>query len=220
MSKATTLAYDALREGILSGRYPPGFRLGETQLADEIGVSRTPVRDALRRLVSDGFVDYVPNRGATVRTWSIASISDLIEVRATLAALAAERAAQFIGQDDIDRLATINERIATLATTRSRDLVSEASRLNLQFHDIVFRSSRNEWLPTIMAQTAQLANVQRVYFGFGQSDWIRSVERYRDLITAFRNRDSIWAGSAFRAHFHASRHAIEVYARTQASGSP
>lgn len=220
MSKATTLAYDALREGILSGRYPPGFRLGETQLADEIGVSRTPVRDALRRLVSDGFVDFVPNRGATVRTWSIASISDLIEVRATLAALAAERAAQFISPDDIDRLAAINERIATLATTRSRDLVSEASRLNLQFHDIVFKSSRNEWLPTIMAQTAQLANVQRVYFGFGQSDWIRSVERYRDLITAFRNRDSIWAASTFRAHFHASRHAIELYARTQASASP
>jgi DNA-binding GntR family transcriptional regulator len=92
MTQAADRAYSALRGGILDGRYGSGARLGEIEVADELGLSRTPVREALRRLGSEGLVEVQPRRGARVRAWSTQDLEETYELRALLEGLAARRA--------------------------------------------------------------------------------------------------------------------------------
>ncbi len=94
--------YDTLRQGILDGRYAPGTRLGEADLADSLGVSRTPVREALRRLGSEGLLATLPNKGARVRTWTAGELGDIFDLRALLEGHAAARAATRVTDADIN----------------------------------------------------------------------------------------------------------------------
>jgi DNA-binding GntR family transcriptional regulator len=93
VTQAADRAYSALRAGILTGRHGFGERLGEIEIAAELGLSRTPVREALRRLGSEGLVEVLPNRGARVRTWTAQDLEESYELRAVLEGLAARRAA-------------------------------------------------------------------------------------------------------------------------------
>src|SRR5262245_57184914 len=113
MARSSNRAYDAIRKDILAGRYQPRAHLREGALAAEIGVSRKPVRDALRRLAADGFVTMVPNQGAFVNSWSD-SFSELISVRAELAALAAAGAARNITTEKIDAMVKIVDRMSRI----------------------------------------------------------------------------------------------------------
>ena len=108
VTAAADRAYGALRDGILDGRYGFGDKLGEIEIAEELGLSRTPVREALRRLGSEGLIEVLPNRGARVRTWTAQDLEETYELRAVLEGLAARRAATRIDPaalDEMDRLA-------------------------------------------------------------------------------------------------------------------
>ena len=92
ISGASELAYTEIRNRLLGGEYPPGARLSESELSDICGVSRTPVREALRRLAADYFVRIDPNRGAFVIDWSREDIMDMFEMRSMMEGLAARKA--------------------------------------------------------------------------------------------------------------------------------
>jgi DNA-binding GntR family transcriptional regulator len=208
MAKTTEKAYEALRSRILNGNLPPGFHLREAELAGLVGVSRTPVREALRRLAAEGYVEFHPNRGAFVAGWSERSLADLIDVRAELAAMAGRLAAGGIRRDDLDRLTKLNLDMAQLAERRVEGYLTEVSRLNLEFHDVILRAAGNEWLQSLMQQTAFLPLVQRAQHGFQASDWRRGFERYAELIEALAAGDGEWAAATLRSHFRASKHAL------------
>ena len=97
--------YDTVRQGILDGTYAQGARLGEADLADSLGVSRTPVREALRRLGSEGLLATLPNKGARVRTWTAGELGDIFDLRALLEGHAAARAATRV--TDADRKSVV-----------------------------------------------------------------------------------------------------------------
>ena len=208
MAKTTGKAYEAIRARILKGSYPPKLHLREEEVADQVGVSRTPVREALRRLAAEGYVEFVPNRGAFVTEWTERSLSDLIDVRAELAAMAGRLAASRIRRENLEALSALNRAMAELAEARPRGYLTEVSRLNLEFHGIIFRSADNQWLLTLMQQTAFLPMVQRAQHEFQASDWKRGFERYGELIDALASGDGEWAAATLRAHFHASKHAL------------
>ena len=208
MAKTTGKAYEAIRSRILKGSFPPAFHLREEEVAEQVGVSRTPVREALRRLAAEGYVEFVPNRGAFVAKWSDKSLSDLIDVRAELAAMAGRLAASRIRREDLEKLAKLNRAMAELAEKKPTGYLTEVSLLNLEFHSVVFKSADNEWLPTLMQQTAFLPMVQRAQYGFQASDWRRGFERYGELIDALASGDGEWAAATLRSHFHASKHAL------------
>ena len=208
MAKTTGKAYEAIRSRILKGSFPPAFHLREEEVAEQVGVSRTPVREALRRLAAEGYVEFVPNRGAFVAKWSDKSLSDLIDVRAELAAMAGRLAASRIRREDLEKLAKLNRAMAELAEKKPTGYLTEVSLLNLEFHSVVFQSADNEWLPTLMQQTAFLPMVQRAQYGFQASDWRRGFERYGELIDALASGDGEWAAATLRSHFHASKHAL------------
>jgi DNA-binding GntR family transcriptional regulator len=208
LAKTTGKAYEAIRTRILEGNFPPKFHLREKDIAGEIGVSRTPVREALRKLASDGYVEFIPNRGAFVTEWSERSISQLIDVRAELAAMAGRLAAGRIRRGDLDALSRLNRTMAELAERKPAGYLTEVSRLNIEFHDTVFRTTDNDWLLTLLQQTAFLPMVQRAQYGFQSTDWKRGFERYSELIEALAAGDGEWAAATLRSHFHASKHAL------------
>ena len=104
MSKAADRAYDWVRQRILSGEYPPGSHLKEERIAEDSEVSRTPVREALRRLSNEHFVKFVPNQGAFVATWENDDVEVIFELRAMLEGYAAQRAASRISEEQIREL--------------------------------------------------------------------------------------------------------------------
>lgn len=208
MARSAVKAYDAIRAQILDGSFPPRSHLREKELAEAVGVSRTPVREALRKLAADGYVQFVPNRGAFVAEWTETSLSALIDVRAELAAMAGRLAASQIRREDLAELARLNRAMIDLAERRPSGYLTEVSRLNLRFHNVVLHAAGNQWLQSLMQQTAFLPMVQRAQYGFQAADWKRGFERYNDLIDALAAGDGEWAAASLRAHFLASKHLL------------
>jgi DNA-binding GntR family transcriptional regulator len=138
---------DELRRAILSGRRQPRERLVEDRLSEELGVSRVPIREALRALAAEGLVDIQPRRGASVAEISVDVARDLVEVRATLEGLNARLAAR---NHDPGIVAELRQVLAEgNATARSRN-VDDLVRLNGEFHDKLVQAGRNSILWDIM----------------------------------------------------------------------
>jgi DNA-binding GntR family transcriptional regulator len=111
---ASSAATELIRQAIVDGRLPPGRRLKEEELARELGISRTPVREALLMLHAEGLVDVAPNRGAAVRSHSVEDLDDLYQLRAVLEGYSTRRAAHRLSDDEIHALRESCERFEAL----------------------------------------------------------------------------------------------------------
>jgi DNA-binding GntR family transcriptional regulator len=141
------LAAETLRRAILIGRYKPGERLVEDRLSTELGISRVPIREALRTLAGDGLVELRPNRGAAVAAISTEVAADLVEVRATLEGLNARLAARHHQPQIIEELRRVLREGNKAAHARS---VPDLVRLNGDFHDKLAEAGGNAILWDIM----------------------------------------------------------------------
>jgi len=140
------MVFESLREAIILGRLKPGERLMEIQLAEEMGVSRTPVREAIRKLELEGFVVMVPRKGAYVAGISLKDIADVFEVRAALEGLAAGLAAERITEEEMDELERSLFKISTGVEEDFNAIVEGDS----SFHDLIYKASRNQRLVSII----------------------------------------------------------------------
>ena len=134
------IAYETIREAILSGRYAPGQRLLADDLASEIGTSRMPVREALQRLEVAGLVSITPHRGAVVNELSKQDIVEIYHIRAVLEGLAARLAVPHLGSADCERLKVLIEEMAA-AGAAGPDL-EQVLRVNRDFHEIIWQAAR------------------------------------------------------------------------------
>lgn len=213
MSKAAARAYDVIRDKILSGAFAPGTRLTEEELAAEIGVSRTPVRDALRNLAGEFYVTMVPNHGAFVTEWSPEDIQDIFELRAMLEGYGARRAAARASDAQLARLvedaAIIDDALAA-GGTPDIDLFLQANR---RFHATVMEASGSERLALMVGRLVQQPVVARTARRYRPEDLRRSNAHHRELVDAVRARDGAWAESVMQSHLHA---AYRVYQRAEA----
>jgi len=138
-----------IEEAIVSGELTPGSVLRQEQLSERFGVSRTPVREALRRLAALGLVSFEPNRGVRVRTLTHEDLREAFLVRAELEALSTEAAAAKIEADALDELETCERRFAELTRElrshepggRRRSLMADWMRANHAFHDVIYRAA-------------------------------------------------------------------------------
>lgn len=169
-SPLTHLVVTALRERILGGAIPPGERLVEGRLSEELGVSRMPVREALRQLAAEGLVTIEPRRGASVTSFSADQVRELVEVRATLEGLNAKLAAKRHDPAQIAELERILEEGTLLAESED---VATTTLMNQRFHDALGNIAANSVLRDIMRslrdRTALLfAPINRVR---GKQNW-------------------------------------------------
>ena len=219
---AVDRVYASLRSGILDGSYPQGARLGEVELAETLGVSRTPVREALRRLGSEGLVETLPNKGARVRTWSTQELDAISDLRALLEGHGAALAAPRITDEELAVLARLVEQMEV--ATRSEagphydyDLITE---LNNQFHSGVAAASDNPLLPSVSRQFIHIPIVVRTFRRYTPERLRQSVRQHRDVLDALTSHDPVWAEAAMRVHILSSRPILIPGGRTAAEGQP
>jgi len=134
------LAYKRLREGIRAGEFRPGQRLRETELAARLNVSRTPVREAIRRLASDGLIEVAPSRGVMIIDLSKQQVRELYALRETLEGAAARLAAQHASPAEIEAMGEL------LQACRAAGQAQEIARLNLLFHQTIQDAAHNRYL--------------------------------------------------------------------------
>ena len=216
MSNAVDRAYEAIRGDILSGRLAPGERLREEELTRQIGVSRTPVREALRRLESDGYTIVEANRGASVPVYSKRDVDEIYGLRALLEGHAARRAATRISKEQITELERINAAMKTEARVETRSDDNEAhmrrSQLNQDFHDVILVASDNNRLLGIVRQLAQVALSVRTFAQFDPADEARAIDNLDELIRALKTGHPDWAEATMRSHIHNARQIMTAFA--------
>lgn len=146
------MVFESLREAIILGRLKPGERLMEIQLAEEMGVSRTPVREAIRKLELEGFVVMVPRKGAYVAGVSVKDIADVFEVRQALEGLAAALAADRITEEEMEELEKV-----ILQISGEEDILTVVKG-DHEFHELIYRASRNQRLTQIITHLSEQIN--------------------------------------------------------------
>jgi DNA-binding GntR family transcriptional regulator len=208
VAQAADRAYESIRAGILSGTHEQGARLREEELADAIGVSRTPVREALRRLTADGLVVLGANRGAQVVSYTDDDLAEIFDLRALLESHAHALAADLIDAAAIEHLRELAEAMEELGpkrSARSRDRIAE---LNREFHGTIVRASGSTRLVSLLQQVVQVPLVHRTFHRYTPEALARSFDHHRELIAALEARDGAWAGAVMRSHVHAARAAL------------
>jgi DNA-binding GntR family transcriptional regulator len=198
---ASVAATELIRSAIVEGRLEPGQRLKEEELARELGISRTPVREALLVLQTEGLIDSAPNRGASVRSYDAADLEDLYLLRALLESFAARLAATRITDDEIAALRASCERFGEL---RARDDVTELVRENVLFHDVILAAARSERLAQMVRSVIQLPLVYRSYIWYSPDQKLISEHYHRQLTAALA------AHEAERAELVMKEHVLEA----------
>ncbi len=189
-------AYAQIRQAIVEGRYLPGQRLIEQRIAEEFTLSRTPVREALRRLEAEGLVTSERNRGAAVRSVSVDEVGDLYELRARLESYACELAAT---RHDNQDLAELDSAIVAFGEAIDRDAGSDLDRVraldqaNRRFHGAIHAASRHARLASHLERTTDIPLVFQAFRQFDAEQTRRS-HRFHKMI-----RDLIATGNGSRA---------------------
>jgi DNA-binding GntR family transcriptional regulator len=217
---AAERAYQEVRQRILDGRLPAGRRLKELDLARELGISRTPVRDALSRLNVEGLLDFRPNLGATVAVWSETQIEQMFRIRAMLEPFAAEIAARQIGEEEIVELRTlcgIMEEAARRET--SADLMKLAAA-NARFHRIILEAARSEHLAKLIAMAMDAPLTLRIFSRYTAEEIERSMRHHREVVDALSHHDPSWAESAMRTHIVSGGVAARKSSRADGKAAP
>jgi DNA-binding GntR family transcriptional regulator len=207
---ASAVAADVIRAAILDGRLEPGRRLKEEELARELGISRTPVREALLVLLTEGLLDSAPNRGATVRSYAAADLDDLYQLRAVLEGFAARRAAARVSPDDVARLADSCERFEEL---RADEDVTELVRENVRFHEIILEAAGSARLTQLVRGVVQLPLVYRSFYWYSQGQKLISEHYHRQLTSALAAHDAERAEIVMKEHVLEARDFLVAKAR-------
>ena len=192
-------AYVRLLAELREGRLNPGDRLRETELAERLGVSRTPVREAIRQLEADGIVTHVPRQGATIRTLDYAEVMELYEMRAVLEGTAARLAARAASDIEIEELIDMNRQRAVAGNG------PEAFVLNRQFHAALLDAAKNRFL------AKSIHTLQKALMILGPTTLTepdraeKAVEEHFGVLDAIKVRDGSLAEAAMRAHIEAAQ---------------
>ena len=195
---------------IFDGDLEPGSRLQEEELSQRFGVSRTPLREALKLLTAEGLITIEPNRGATVTELSVKELAETFPVMGVLEALAGELAASHADDDDIKVLRGLHDDI--VAGYRKKDLRSYFAS-NQAFHERLVEAAHNDTLATHYHQLAGRVRRARYRANLSPARWAQSVDEHEQIITALENRDGASLAVVLRAHidhkFETVRDAIE-----------
>jgi DNA-binding GntR family transcriptional regulator len=206
-------AYDFIRNAIIEGDYEPGQRLTEEYLAAELNLSRTPVREAIKRLEIEGLVTPL-KRGVSVRTFSKKDIKQIYDLRALLEGYAASQAALFRTENDINEMNKTN-RLYAGAIDRMGEFhpvnIKEIVRLNNKFHEIILFASKNDHIHFLISKVVVLPLVFRSFHWYDKQEIIRSLDNHQTISEAIQNRDPDRAKTAmlehiYRGHDHVLNH--------------
>lgn len=205
-------AADRLRDMILEGELLPGERITEQALCDRMGLSRTPLREAMKVLTAEGLVVLQPNRGASVAEFSPKDIEDTFRVIGALEALAGDLACLNAGDDDVAEIRAMHYQ---MALHRTRKEMLEYFKLNQQIHEKIVALSRNEVL--IDTHKRLNARMRRCRFvaNLASERWDQAIREHEEMLEALGARDGRRLGEVLRRHLDNKRTAAESATATE-----
>ncbi len=191
------VVFNTLRQAILTGELKPGERLMEIHLANKLGVSRTPIREAIRKLELEGLVTMIPRRGAEVAQITGKSLKDVLEVRRNLDALCAELACERISDAEIAALEAACKEFEEATYTRDARVIAAA---DVALHDIIIKATNNNRLVQLVNNLAEQMYRYRFEYIKDYSMHGRLVEEHRVIFEAIRKKDKVTAAAAAVTH--------------------
>ncbi len=180
---------DFIKESIATGEMRPGEKVCETKVAEELGISRTPLREAIQTLEAEGFLKLVPRKGAVVSEYSQKDIQDIYEIKATLEGLAARLATQNSSAGYIDKMADINAQLRAITLSGEKS-VSRFFKLHNQFHDIFLKAANNERLYQLNCHLMEPLKRFRLTSIAIPGRFEESVNTRDEIIEVFKKRDA------------------------------
>lgn len=196
---------NTLRRAILLGELKPGERLMEIHLADRLGVSRTPIREAIRRLELEGLVTMVPRKGAEVAQITEKSMKDVLEVRRALDALCAELACDRITAEELESLRLACENFETAVRTAG---AKEIAHADVTLHDIIVRATGNQLLIQLVNNLSEQMYRYRFEYIKDTSQHETLVDEHRIIYQSILNKDKQTAAEAAKTHIDNQEKAI------------
>jgi len=190
--------YRRLRDDILIGRYQNGTALTEAQISQEMGVSRTPVREAISQLALDGLVFSTPNKSIVVQGFEEKDINDLYDVRRTMEVMAATRAAEKMTEEQIRELQAVFDRESQ--ETRDASSIIELQDLDNSFHELIFLGSDSKVFRNILSSINIYTRHARLVSLATPGRSLKVIEEHARILAAIQRRDSQSAGKAMREH--------------------
>lgn len=209
------VVFNTLRRAILTGQLKPGERLMEVHLANKLGVSRTPIREAIRKLELEGLVVMIPRRGAEVAKISEKSLQDVLEVRRALDEFIVELATSRITKEQLNRLKEAASEFET--ATKDQDTATIA-KADVAFHDIIMEATGNLRLKQLVNNLAE--QMYRYRFVYLKDNSIHSqlVKEHKDIYQAISQKDTEAAKKAARIHIDNQEKSIINHIRTENGG--
>ena len=199
------VVFNTLRQAILIGELKPGERLMERHLADRLGVSRTPVREAIRRLELEGLVTMIPRKGAEVARITEKSMSDVLEVRRTLDALCAELACDRITPESLAALKKACDHFEQCVGTHDAKKIAEA---DVSLHDIIVEATGNQRLIQMVHNLSEQMYRYRFEYIKDSSQHDTLVKEHRIIYQSIVDKDKDTAAAAARLHIDNQKKAI------------
>ena len=191
------VVFNTLRQAILTGELKPGERLMEIHLANRLGVSRTPIREAIRKLELEGLVTMIPRRGAEVAQITEKSLKDVLEVRRALDALSVELACDRISPEELKALAEACDAFETATKTKDPKKIAQAA---VTLHDIIVRATNNSRLLQLVNNLSeQMYRYRFEYIKDGNTHG-QLISEHRIIFESIRQKDKETAARTAKLH--------------------
>ncbi len=207
-SMAGGKAYEIIKLSILDGSFRVGLRLKENELTALCGVSRTPVREALRRLASEGLVVITPNVGAQVSGIASGELEEIYTLRGMVESRAAQRASSRITPEALARLKQLAGLMEQAVRNGAESINRDFTPANAEFHHIILDAAMSPRLSSMASLVIEIPLTLRTLARYSQQDRRRSLHHHRELIEALEARDGVWAASVMKSHVHAAFQAL------------
>lgn len=201
--KSSVAVARVLREAILNGEFAPGSSLGESALGQLLGISRTPIREALLRLHAEGLVEMPANRPARVQSFDADDLWELHSLRAVLEGHAAALAATRLTPADLEELSASCQRFARLA--RENGELLQLADENFLFHGIITRAAGSSRLEVLVAQVSAVPLIYRSYMKYSASHRQTACSQHIDILAALAAHDAGDAERAMKTHIEWAR---------------
>ncbi len=198
---------DMIRDRILKGEYEIGAKIKETQIAAELRVSRTPIREAFKQLENEGLIDYIPNRGCFAKGFTQQDVDDIYAVREALERLAVERAVERITDAELRDLEEEWDLMEFYAKKKDAQKVLE---LNSTFHDRIYASTRSRFMAQVLRSYKSYINKTRKSVFYDETYLMAILKEHREILEAIKSRDKERAVRAVSEHLESSQDRAET----------
>ncbi len=201
------VVYITLRRQILRGDLKPGERLMEIALAQKLGVSRTPIREAIRKLENEGLVTIAPRRGAQVAKITLQELNDVLEVREALEILAIRKACELVTEEDLIRIRDAQEAFVKLTQNPETD-INTLGDADEHFHDMIYETTRNRRLMQMIDNLREQMYRFRIELLKKQSVREKLVGEHNEMIAALEAHDEQRCMDTVQIHINNQRSTI------------